>query len=189
MHWTNARPMPNCTEAPATATEECSKNESSIGLCPGSLLNSISDYIAALASGQRGVTSGLPHVLLAGSPAQATGNRCAVSPSSAPLSLQIVTKYAPHGNHTAFAGAKNLSPLPRITDVIGLFGPRPGVVEARHAMPLRHLAMGVVLILIPAGGIGQDVFTDGRQFGLVPHHVFIVIALPDGHARASRAYG
>ena len=40
----------------------------------------------------------------------------------------------------------------------------------------------VVLVLVPLGGIGQDVFADRRQFGVIPNDVFIIPALPDGRA-------
>jgi hypothetical protein len=38
----------------------------------------------------------------------------------------------------------------------------------------------VVLIVVPAGGIPQDVFAVGHQFGLIPDNVFVIAALPDG---------
>ncbi len=40
----------------------------------------------------------------------------------------------------------------------------------------------VVLVVVPSGGIGQDVFADGNQFGLIPDDVFVIIALPHGRA-------
>jgi hypothetical protein len=37
---------------------------------------------------------------------------------------------------------------------------------------------GIVLVVIPAGGIALDVFADGRQFGLVSNNVFVVVSQP-----------
>ena len=37
----------------------------------------------------------------------------------------------------------------------------------------------VVLIVVPEGAIGLDVFADGREFTFITNHVFIVVAQPD----------
>ena len=37
----------------------------------------------------------------------------------------------------------------------------------------------IVLVLVPPGGIAQDVFADRFQFVLVSDYMFVVVALPD----------
>jgi hypothetical protein len=41
----------------------------------------------------------------------------------------------------------------------------------------------IVLVLVPAGGIAQDVFADRFQFVLVSDYMFVVVALPDRRAQ------
>jgi hypothetical protein len=40
----------------------------------------------------------------------------------------------------------------------------------------------VVLLLVPEGGIGQDVFADRLQLLVVSNNMLVVVALPDRRA-------
>jgi hypothetical protein len=66
--------------------------------------------------------------------------------------------------------------------VYGIITKEAGVVTKRWSLAGWE-PEGIVLVVIPAGGIALDVFADGHQFRLAPNDVFVIPALPDRYAR------